>query len=91
MFASASPNYTTRRLVVVGMLVLAFLVGALLAAGPSDGARIPTSHVVRQGETLWGIAQSEYGGDPRPHVESIMHRNSLSDPTIQAGEILVLP
>ena len=71
MFA-ATTNHSARRLVVVGMLVLAFLVGALLAAAPSDGARIPTSHVVRQGET-------------------IMHRNSLADATIQPGETLVLP
>ncbi len=90
MFA-ATTNHSARRLVVVGMLVLAFLVGALLAAGPSDGARLPTTHVVRQGETLWGIAESTYGGDPRPHVESIMHRNSLADATIQPGETLVLP
>jgi nucleoid-associated protein YgaU len=90
MFA-ATANHSARRLVVVGMLVLAFLVGALLAAGPSDGARIPTSHVVRQGETLWGIAESTYGGDPRPHVDAIIHRNSLTDATIQPGETLVLP
>jgi LysM repeat protein len=73
------------------MLVFAFLVGALLAAGPSDGARLPTSHVVRQGETLWGIARTNYSGDPRLHIDSIMHRNGLSDATIQPGETLVLP
>jgi nucleoid-associated protein YgaU len=93
MFASpiGRANYTTRRVVVVGMLVFAFLVGALLAASPSDGARLPRSHVVRQGETLWGIASSSYGGDPRPHVDAIIHRNGLDDATIEPGETLVLP
>ena len=70
---------------------MAFLVGALLAAGPSEGSRVASTHQVRAGETLWSIASSEYGGDPRPHVESIIHRNSLVDATIQPGEVLVLP
>jgi LysM repeat protein len=89
MFAQSIP--TTRRVVVVGMLVLAFLIGALLAAGPSDGARVATSHQVRPGETLWSIASTTYGGDPRPHIEAIIDRNSLVDATIQPGEVLVLP
>jgi LysM repeat protein len=87
----AQPIHTTRRIVVIGMLVVAFLVGALLAAGPSDGARLASSHEVRPGETLWSIASSTYGGDPRPHVDAIIHRNSLVDATIQPGEVLVLP
>jgi LysM repeat protein len=89
MFAQSIPN--TRRVVVVVLLVLAFLTGALLAAGPSDGARVASSHEVRPGETLWSIASSAYGGDPRPHIEAIIHRNSLVDATIQPGEVLVLP
>ena len=89
MFAQSIPN--TRRVVVVGRLVLAFLIGALLAAGPSDGARLASSHQVRAGETLWSIASTTYGGDPRPHIEAIIVRNSLVDATIQPGEVLVLP
>jgi LysM repeat protein len=73
------------------MLVLAFLVGALLAAAPSQGSRLASTHEVRQGETLWSIASKAYGGDPRPRVESIIERNSLVDATIQPGEVLVLP
>jgi LysM repeat protein len=87
----AQPIHVTRRIVVIGMLVVAFLIGALLAAGPSDGARLASSHDVRPGETLWSIASTTYGGDPRPHVEAIIHRNSLVDATIQPGEVLVLP
>ena len=71
MFASSFHN--TRRVVVVGMLVIAILIGALLAAGPSQSARLATSHEVRPGETLWSIASTTYGGDPRPHVDAIIH------------------
>ena len=88
MFATAIPN--TRRIVFVVLLAMAFLVGALLAASPSEGSRVASTHEVRPGETLWGIASTEYGGDPRPHVEAIIHRNSLVDATIQPGEVLVL-
>ena len=90
MFAQALlPN--TRRVIVIGMLAIAFLIGVLLAAGPSDGARLASSHQVRPGETLWSIASSTYGGDPREHVEAIIDRNSLVDATIQPGQTLVLP
>ena len=87
----AQPIHRTRRVVVVGMLLIAFLIGALLAAGPSDGARLASSHQVRPGETLWSIASATYGGDPRAHIDAIIQRNSLVDATIQPGEVLVLP
>lgn len=87
----ASPLHNTRRVVVVGMLVIAFLIGALLAASPSQSARLASSHEVRPGETLWSIASTTYGGDPRPHVTAIIERNSLVDATIAPGEVLVLP
>jgi nucleoid-associated protein YgaU len=89
MFAHAIPN--TRRIVFVVLLAMAFLIGALLAASPSEGSRVADTHQVHQGETLWSIASQEYGGDPRPHVEAIIHRNSLVDATIQPGQVLVLP
>jgi LysM repeat protein len=89
MFAHPIPN--SRRMVVVGMLVLAFLVGALLAAAPSQGSRVASTHEVRAGETLWSIASKTYGGDPRAHINSIIERNALEDATIQPGEVLVLP
>jgi hypothetical protein len=87
----AQPTYATRRIVAISVLVLAFLVGALLAASPSESARVPRTHVVTPGETLWGIASSAYGGDPRSHIESIVHRNAIVGETIQPGEVLVLP
>jgi len=87
----AQPIHRTRRVVAVGMLLIAFLIGALLAAGPSDGARLASTHQVRPGETLWSIASASYGGDPREHIDAIIHRNLLVDATIQPGEVLVLP
>jgi hypothetical protein len=87
----ASPRYAVRRLIAVSLLVLAFAVGALLAASPSESARLPQHHVVLPGETLWGIASASYGGDPRPHVDAIIGRNHLDGASITPGETLVLP
>jgi nucleoid-associated protein YgaU len=87
----ASPRYAVRRLVAVSVLVLAFAVGALLAASPSESARVPRHHVVVAGESLWGIASATYGGDPRPHVDAIIDRNHLDGASISPGETLVLP
>jgi LysM repeat protein len=87
----ASPRYAARRLVAVSLLLLAFAVGALLAASPSESARVPQHHIVLPGETLWSIASVSYGGDPRPHVDAIIDRNHLDGASIAPGEALVLP
>jgi nucleoid-associated protein YgaU len=87
----ATPRYASRRIVVLGLLVLAFLVGALLAASPSESARLPRSHTVHSGETLWSIASAAYSGDPRTHIDAIVDRNALGNAPIQPGEVLVLP
>jgi len=50
-------------------------------------------HVVRPGETLWGIARSVVGGDgdPRPVVDAIVRLNGLGRGHLQPGAELVLP
>ena len=88
MFAPSIPN--TRRVIVVALLVMAFLVGALLAAGPSEGSRVASTHEVRAGETFWSIA-SRVRRRSAADIEAIIHRNSLVDATIEPGEVLVLP
>jgi hypothetical protein len=50
-------------------------------------------HVVRAGETLWGIASRLAGPeeDPRPVVDRIVGINHLGTAPLQPGTRLVLP
>jgi hypothetical protein len=69
---------------------LALLAWSVLAA-PS-GARGPrTLYRVRPADTLWAIAQSHYGGDPRSAIWQIKSANHLAGGVIFPGETLVLP
>jgi nucleoid-associated protein YgaU len=47
--------------------------------------------VVGPGDTVWSIAASHYGGDPRPHVEAILAANQLRSPDLTPGQTLQLP
>jgi nucleoid-associated protein YgaU len=48
--------------------------------------------VVRQGETLWGIAtRVDPAADPRVIIGEIVDLNSLSGTAIQAGQVLLVP
>lgn len=77
------------------VLVLGSLAGRAGAGGPSDAPRSrPASvHVVRSGETVWGIARSLVGeeGDPRPVVDALVRANHLTGGTVQPGERLIVP
>jgi nucleoid-associated protein YgaU len=82
--------FGTRTLIVVGIL-LALLVAALSNARESEGAGHETRYRVRAGETLWAIAESHYGGDPRRAIWRIEERNGLTGAWIRAGTVLYLP
>jgi hypothetical protein len=71
--------------VVLASIGLAAAARAPHAAGPER------AYVVKPGDTLWGIAEREYGGDPRAAVWTLQQRNELAGPTIEVGQRLVLP
>jgi nucleoid-associated protein YgaU len=48
-------------------------------------------HVVRHGETVWGIAERYYDGDPRRYSYEIGRLNGLENYLIVPGQTLRLP
>lgn len=75
-----------RILVLAAALLL--LTGRLAyGSGPAPGDRV----VVEPGDTVWSIAAAYYQGDPRPHVEAILHANRLTTPLLIPGQALQLP
>ncbi len=76
-----------RIVVIVALLTLAVAWGARR----SDGAGPEQIYVVKSGDTLWSIAVSHYGGDPREAVWRLEDRNHLTGALVQAGQRLRLP
>lgn len=89
MFAS----YSHRSLLTVAVAVAVVLAVLLGSAAPSSGASSHSRrHMVRPGETLWGIASAGYpNSDPREAVYQIEQANHLSSTMIDPGQVLVLP
>jgi LysM repeat protein len=76
-----------RVIVIVALLTLAVAWGARR----SDGAGREQVYVVRAGDTLWTIASSHYGGDPREAIWNLQDRNHIAGTLVRPGEKLVLP
>lgn len=76
------------------MLVAANLVAQAASREPVAGPeRSVAVHVVRPGDTLWGIAREIVGpeGDPRPLVADLREANGLGARPLPAGARLTLP
>ena len=57
----------------------------------ASGEVAATAYRVQAGDTLWSIAASSYGGDPREGVWKLRERNRLAGTTIAPGQLLRLP
>ncbi len=75
--------------ILVLVSVAAF--GVAVAARQSTGAEPEHAYLVKPGDTLWSIAVSHYGGDPREAVWNIERRNRLRTATIHPGQRILLP
>jgi hypothetical protein len=82
--------FAARTWILLGV-ALVLVLAALSNARTSKGAGHETRHRVLAGETLWTIAEENYGGDPRKAIWRIEQRNGLSGADISAGMVLYLP
>lgn len=81
-----------RFLLFAGMAVFLFaagLSGMVKSADKTEHIEI----VVKEGDTLWRIAQQHYdhSRDKRSVIDDIKAHNRLNDATIQPGDTLLLP
>lgn len=77
------------RIIAVTFLVLVLAWSVL--ARSSEGAGAGQPYRVQAGDTLWSIAASHYGGDPRRGVWAIQRENELGGSALTPGQVLVLP
>ena len=73
------------------VLVLVVAVAWAVVARASTAAGPDRVYTVKPGDTLWSIASSRYGGDPRDGVWQIEQRNGLAGRPLVAGARIVLP
>ena len=73
------------------LIALTLAIVVAVSARTSDGAGREQRYVVARYDTLWSIAASHYGGDPRAAVWKIQTRNHLAASTIVPGQVLHLP
>jgi nucleoid-associated protein YgaU len=74
----------------VGVLLAGLVIWAA-AARSSNGAGKPQFYTVKPYDTLWSIATSHYGGDPRDTIYRLEERNGLASAVVRPGQKLVLP
>jgi LysM repeat protein len=74
----------------IGVFLAGLMVWAI-AAHSSDGAGRPQRYTVKPYDTLWSIATSRYGGDPRAAIYRLEERNGLAGTVVHPGQKLVLP
>jgi LysM repeat protein len=72
-------------------VLLAGLVVWAIAAHSVSGAGKPQVYTVRPYDTLWSIATSHYGGDPRGAIYRLEQRNDLAGAVVRPGQKLILP
>lgn len=91
------PNVRRRRLTVtVAAAIVAVAwsgaVGNAIGAGDPVRLSARTGYVVREGDTLWSIAERMAPGeDPRPLVDAISAANRLEAASIVPGQTLIVP
>lgn len=73
------------------LVLLAALVVWAIVVRASSGSEPERVYVVRPYDTLWGIAERRYAGDPREGVWKIRERNDLDTALLHPGQRLVLP
>ena len=62
-----------------------------LGSGPTSPPP-PRTHVIRSGETLWGIAvRYEPSRDPRETVDAIVRANDLDAGSLAPGQQILVP
>lgn len=80
--------------VIVATMGAAWAVPVAKALGPGgEPARVSSArYVVRQGDTLWSIAERlAPGEDPRPVVDALTSANDLEPRSLVPGQALVVP
>ena len=75
---------------LIGTTLAALVIWAV-AAHSSNSAGKQRVYTVKAYDTLWSIASSHYGGDPRDAVYRLEERNGLAGPVVRPGQRLVLP
>jgi LysM domain len=75
---------------LIGTTLAALVIWAV-AAHSSNSAGKQRVYTVRPYDTLWSIASSHYGGDPRDAIYRLEERNGLIGPLVRPGQRLILP
>ena len=73
------------------LIALVAVIAVGVVARSSRGSGRAQVYVVAPADTLWSIAASHYGGDPRQGIWKIEHANHLAGATLQPGQKLLLP